>query len=141
MSDPITGKNAHLMLDNAAGTPTDISSYITSLTPTANTEEFGVKVWKATRVNKVSGFKEEDWEIKGPWTPEADTFFRALAGEDEGKGIDYEHGPDGNDAGKTKFTGTCNVNHYEIDEVSAEGVVTYTARLSILTKVVGTFSA
>lgn len=141
MSDFITGKNAHLRLDNAAGTPTDISSYITSLTPTSNTEEFGVKVWKAERVAKVAGFKEEDWEIKGPWTPEADTFWRGIAGEDEGKGIDYEFGPDGDAAGKTKFTGTANATHYEIDETSAEGVVNYTARLSILTKVVGTFSA
>lgn len=139
MSEPITGIDAHFVLDNAAGTPTDISAYVTSITPSVNVEEFPVKVFKATRVNKVAGFTEEDWEIKGPWTPEADTFFRALAGEAAGKGIDYIVGPAGNATGTTKYTGTLNVNQYEHDEISAEAVMTYTARVSILSKSVSTF--
>lgn len=139
MSDPITGINAHFVLDNAAGVPTDISSYITRITPSVNTEEFPVKVFKATRVNKVAGFTEEDWDIVGPWLTEADTFFRALARQPEGKSIDYILGPAGNTAGLTKYTGTLNVNHYEHDAVDSEGVMTYTARVSILSKTVGTF--
>lgn len=139
MSDPITGINAHFELDDASGVLTDISSYITSITPSVSTEEFPSKVFKATRVNKVSGFTEEDWEIKGPWTPEADAFFRPMSGTAEGKSRDYVLGPAGNTSGYVKFTGTVNVLQYETDAVTAEGLLTYTARVSVLSKTKTTF--
>ena len=136
---PITGINAHFVLDNASGTPTDISSYITRVTPTVNREEFPVKVFKATRVEKVAGFVEEDWDIVGPWSAEADAFWRPLAGETEGQGIDYILGPAGSTSGLTKFTGTLNVIQFDFDAIDSEGVMNYTARVSILDKTKSTF--
>lgn len=140
MSEPITGIEAHFECDDSAGTPTDISSYITSITPSVDVEEFTSKVFKATRTTKVSGFTEETWDIKGPWTPEADAFFRPMAGTDEGKGRDYVLGPMGNDSGDVKYTGLLNVLKYEHDEISAEALMTYTARVSITSKAKSTFA-
>ena len=77
--------------------------------------------------------------MKGPWSAAADTFWRAIARQTAGENIDYILGPAGNTAGLTKYLGTCTALHYEHDEVSAEGVMTYTARLSILAKTTTTF--
>lgn len=140
MSDPITGINAHFELDDASGVLTDISSYITSITPSVSTEEFPVKTFKATRVVKVAGFTEEDWEIKGPYSAEADAFFRPMSGTAAGKSRDYVLGPAGPGTGLQKFTGQLNVLQYELDGVSAEGTTTYTARVSVLSKTATTFA-
>lgn len=139
MAAPITGRNAHFVLDNAAGTPTDISSYVQSITPAVNREEFEYRRFKGTRTEKVAGFVTEDWDIRGAWEPAADTYWRALAGEDEGEGVDYILGPEGSDAGQVKYTGTMNVLAYEHDEISTEGIMFYTARVSVLSKTVSTF--
>lgn len=139
MSNPITGINTHLVLDNASGVPTDISAYCDRVSPATNTPEQSVRVFKSQRAYKISGTPEEDWTIEGPWTPEAHAFFRALAGTDAGKGIDYVYGPDGNTTGKTKMYGTCNCTHYSHGESQSEAVKRFEARLSIITQNDGTF--
>lgn len=139
MSEPITGKDAHFECDDQAGTLTDISAYITSITPSVSTEEFPSKVFKATRTTKVAGFTEESWDIVGPWTAEADAFWRPMSGTAVGKDRDYVLGPAGNTAGLKKFLGKLNVLQYEMDAVSAESLMTYTAKVSITTKTASTF--
>lgn len=139
MSTPITGVNTHFVLDNSAGTPTDISAYCSRITPSTDQQVFEVNVFKQTRATEVAGRFKETWDIEGPWTPEADAFWRALARQDAGKGIDYILGPDGSTTGKTKLYGTCNVNDYAPQSFDAEAVNTYKAQISILTQTVGTF--
>jgi hypothetical protein len=128
---PISGKDAIFSLDNGAATPvlTDISDYLRSIETNNENEEIdGTTLRKQKRV-RVSTFA---------WSPAASTFIRGIKGK---QNLNYEYGPEGDETGMQKITGTVNVlRAQDIPPANPDNLTEVTVELSINTATFGTFS-
>lgn len=101
-----TGKGAKFWLDNNAGTLTDISGYIRSITTANEAEEVDGTVLTSTKREFEATFERDRMTIRMKWSPAASTFLQGIKGD---TGLDYEYGPAGSTTGLVKITGTANV--------------------------------
>lgn len=136
----ITGTKTSFRLDNAAGTLTDISTYLDGVDGSSDTDEIdGTTFQPLVAVpikNIIPGFSSKGFGLSGKWTPAAETFFSGIEGM---QGLDYEYGPGGVEVGATKITGLCSCLSYSGPQSSVDGVTTFTAELRVSSRTVGTF--
>lgn len=139
-NEVFSGRDAVVEIDNASNVLTDISINVAELSVESDTEQVPYTTLARPKRVKVAGYSEEDWTIRGPYNPESEAFWRPLAGTTAGKGVDFQVGPFGKANGLLRWTGTANVIHFESTGINPDGIEEYEARLSILTKTIGTFS-
>lgn len=137
-----SGIGVYFSLDNAAGTPTEISTYLDGVTPSSEPDDldgttFQPGVAAPARV-KVPGFRERGFTLTGKWTAAAETFFSAVEGLSD---LDYIYGPIGNDVGSPSITGTLNVLSYSGPVSTVDGVITFTVETSVNTRTSSTFAS
>lgn len=100
-----TGKGSFFRLGNPT-TLTDISSYIRSINVSSEAEEADGTVITSTKREFEPTYERERFTVRLKWSPAAASFARGIK---NATAVDYEYGPEGNAAGKTKLTGTVNV--------------------------------
>jgi hypothetical protein len=137
---PVKGAGASFKLDNSVGTLTDISTYLDGIDGSSDADELDGTTFQPNVAAPIkvilSGFRTRAYSLSGKWTAAAETFFAAIEGLND---LDYEYGPDGTVAGKTKISGTLNCLSYSGPQSSIDGITTFSAELRVNTRVVGTY--
>jgi predicted secreted protein len=124
------GKNAVFKVDNAAGTLTNISTYLTDVSlprsiETAETTTFAVTGGSKTYV---TGLNDATITTSGKFDPTVDAHLVGIIGQDAT--VSFEYGPTGSDTGKVKFTGECILTKYDLASPVGD-VVTFSADFQI----------
>jgi len=128
----VHGKGSVFKIDNAAGTITDITTYVDDIS-------FPMKVAMAesTTMGKedstyVSGVADRTISIKGKWDSTAvsgeDVVLNGLVGLEVTS--TFEYGPEGSASGKVKYTGECFLTMYSVSSPLA-GVVAFSADFQV----------
>lgn len=94
------GKDAAVKLDNAAGTLTDITAYVTRVTLSRNGETADITTLADDWTNLVGGMKNATISIEGPYDPTFATIGNAALGAQK----TFEYGPQGTGTGAPKAT-------------------------------------
>lgn len=136
----ISGVGASFKLDNASNVLTDISTYLDSIQGSSDTDELDGTTFQpgvpSPSKNIVPGFSTKGYSLTGKWSGPAETFFSAVEGL---QGLDYEYGPEGTSAGKTKISGLCSVFSYSGPQSSVDGITPFTVELRVSTRTVSTY--
>lgn len=135
----ISGVGAYLSLGN--GSPlTDVSTYLDGIQGSSDTDELDGTTFQpgvaAPVKNIIPGFSTKGFSLSGKWSAAAETFFSGIEGDQD---LEYEYGPDGTTAGKTKIYGACACFSYSGPQSSVDGITTFTVELRVSTRTVGTF--
>ncbi len=128
------GIKTRFELDNAAGTLTDISTYLDSVQGSSDTEFLDGTTFQPDAVtaikNEIPGFASKGLSLSGKWTEAAEAFFSAIEGE---QNLEYRYKPD--DVNITgSITGTCSCGSYSGPQSSVDGIVTFTVELRVQTR-------
>ncbi len=128
------GIKTRFELDNAAGTLTDISTYLDSVQGSSDTEFLDGTTFQPDAVtaikNEIPGFASKGLSLSGKWTEAAEAFFSAIEGE---QNLQYRYKPD--DVNITgSITGTCSCGSYSGPQSSVDGIVTFTVELRVQTR-------
>lgn len=133
----ISGNKVRFKLDNGTTSPitlTDISTYLDQVQGSSNTDELDGTTFQPDVTTPVKdiipGFSTKGYALQGKWTAAAETFFSAIEGL---QGLNFEYGPDGSAAGKTKISGTCSCFSYSGPQSSVGGITTFTVELRVQT--------
>ena len=125
------GIKTRFTLDNAAGTPTDISTYLDSIQGSSDTEFLDGTTFQPDAVtavkNEIPGFASKGLSLSGKWTEAAEAFFSGIEGM---QGLDYEYKPDDPNS-YSSITGTCSCGSYSGPQSSVDGIVTFTVELRV----------
>jgi len=136
----VSGVGASFKLDNSVGALTDISTYLDSIDGSSDPDELDGTTFQpgvsAPSKDIIAGFRTRGYSLSGKWTAAAEAFFSAIEGSN---GLDYEYGPEGTSAGKTKIHGLCNCLSYSGPQSSVDGITTFQAELRVTTRSVGTY--
>lgn len=122
------GSKAVFKLDDAAGTLTDISAYITSVSFPRNADTVEVTTLGDTDKEYIAGLKDATISIEGIFDPAIDAIFDAALGASATKS--FEYGPQGSTTGNVKYTGECICTSYE-PETGVDGAGTFSAELQV----------
>lgn len=122
------GSRAVFKLDNAAGTLTDITIYITSISfPwSADTAEV-TTLGKASKIY-LAGLKDATISLEGVYDPAVAQILQAALGATSTK--TFEFGPQGSSAGSPKLTGECIGTSFEVT-TPVDGPATWSAELQV----------
>jgi len=137
----ISGVGTYFALDDdVGGTLTDISTFLNSVQGANDQDEldgtnFQPGVADPVK-NFIPGFSSRSFNIGGNWSEDAEVFFSAVNGK---SGLNYQYGPRGTDTGRVKLSGTCSLLGYTGPQSSVSGITTFSARVRVSTRVVGTF--
>lgn len=136
----IKGAGTSFKLDNASNVLTDISTYLDGVDGSSDPDELDGTTFQpnvaAPIKDIIAGFRTQSFSLSGKWTPAAETFFSAIEGL---TGLDYEYGPDGTVALKTKISGLCNCLSYSGPQSSIDGITTFAVELRVSSRTVGTY--
>lgn len=117
------GTNRVFKLANSAGTVTDISAYITSVSFPRDIESLETTTLGDASKEYIPGLKDATISIEGPWDPTIDAHMDGILG----MVVAYEDYPTGTGSGSVKRTGSAMVTSYEqtgavdsVNEWSAE---------------------
>jgi hypothetical protein len=131
------GIKTRFQLDNAAGTLTDISTYLDSVQGSSDTEFLDGTTFQPDAVtaikNEIPGFASKGLSLSGKWTEAAEVFFSAIEGK---QNLDYRYTPDDPNI-TTSITGTCSCGSYSGPQSSVDGIVTFTVELRVQTRALG----
>lgn len=125
------GKNSVFKIDNAAGSLTDISAYLTDVDmpqsiKTAETTTFG-----AAAETFIAGIKGGTISITGQFDPAVDAILAGILGGITGGGTaSFEYDPVGVVTPNPKYTGECLETAYNT-KGAIGGAVTFTASFQI----------
>lgn len=124
------GKNAVFKVDNAGGTLTDISAYLTDVSlprsiETAETTTFGVTGGSKTYV---TGLNDSTLSVSGKFDSVVDAHLVGILGQDAT--VSFEYGPAGSTSTFIKFTGECIMTKYDLSSPVGD-VVTFSADFQI----------
>jgi len=104
----IHGSKAIVKLDNAANALTDISTYVRSITFSRSADLAEVSVMGNTSKKYITGLKDGQITLEGPWDAVIDTQLNDLLGNEAvgGAGVhaDLEYYPEGTATGKRKYS-------------------------------------
>lgn len=134
-----TGKGAYFQLDDGSEVPvhTDISSMITTITPANEAEEVDGTVLTSQKREFEPTYERDRMTLVLKWSPAATTFATGVKGK---LGLNYTYGPNGNQTGKPRISGTCNVLRSQTIPGSQPGTLTtIEIELNINTEEHGTF--
>jgi hypothetical protein len=134
----IRGAGASLKLAHpTTGILTEVAIWLNDIGGDANTDELDGTVFTpgSPQPLKITlyGATERTMALAGRWSPAAETFFNALSGR---QGVAYEYSPEGVIAGKTRIVGGCNVGAWSGPQQEVNGVIGFTASLSVTSRLV-----
>ena len=126
----VSAKNTSFSLDNAGGTPTNISSYIDSVSGLSNsTDMIETTVFGQDSKTFVPGLRNGDTiSLSGKFDATLNTHITGLLGLATSSTFSYS--PAGTGVGTPKFSGECFVASYEVTSAVAD-LVTFTLSLQI----------
>lgn len=126
----VAAKNTVFKLDNAAGTLTDISAFIDSVSGIANTTDMAETTTFGSTSKTFQGTLRngDTISISGKWDSVLNTQLVALLGF--ATSSTFEYSPAGTTASLPKFTGECFVSSFEVSSAVAD-LVTFTASLQM----------
>lgn len=126
----VAAKNTVFKLDNAAGTLTDISAFIDSVSGIANTTDMAETTTFGSTSKTFQGTLRngDTISISGKWDSVLNTQLVALLGL--ATSSTFEYSPAGTTASLPKFTGECFVSSFEVSSAVAD-LVTFTASLQM----------
>lgn len=126
----VAAKNTVFKLDNAAGTLTDISSYVDSVSGIANTTDMAETTTFGSASKTFQGTLRngDTISISGKWDATLNTQMVALLGL--ATSSSFEYSPAGTTVSLPKFSGECFVSTYEISSAVAD-LVTFSASLQM----------
>jgi len=126
----VAAKSSVFKLDNAAGTLTDISAYVDSVSGIANTTDMlETTTFGATSKSFIPGLRNGDTiSVSGKWDATLNTQITGLLGQTSSSSFEYH--PAGTGAGTPKVSGECFVTSYETSSSVAD-LVTFTVSLQI----------
>ena len=119
-------------LDNAAGSLQDISTWLTSVQGSGDTEFLDATTFQPDAVgsaikNEIPGFSSKGLSLAGMWTEAVETHFTAIEGM---QGLEYEYRPADPEV-HSSITGTCSCGSYSGPQTDVNGLVTFTAELRV----------
>ena len=126
----VAAKSSVFKLDNAAGSLTDISAYVDSVSGIANTTDMlETTTFGATSKSFIPGLRNGDTiSVSGKWDATLNTQITALLGSASSSSFEYH--PAGTAAGTPKVSGECFVTSYETSSSVAD-LVTFSISLQI----------
>lgn len=126
------GKNLKFKIDNAAGTLTDITSYVDNVDLDGAVDMGETTTAGAENKTYVSGQADHDLSISGKFEDTASTGLDAILSGIEGLETTstFEYGPMGSTAGRVKKSGECFLTGYKISS-PVGGVCVFTADFKI----------
>jgi len=105
------GKNASFKVDNAAGTLTDISTTLNSVTFPREIETLETTSFGSSNRSYVVGFTDATISIEGSFDATVDAHLAGILGQEAS--VSFEYGPEGTTSTYTKYTGECYMTSYE----------------------------
>jgi hypothetical protein len=126
----VAARSSSFKLDNAAGSLTDISAYVDSVSGIANTTDMAeTTTFGATSKTFQGTLRNGDTiSVSGKWDSTLNTQITALLGLSTSSTFDYS--PAGTAASTPKVTGECFVSSYEVSSSVAD-LVTFSLSLQI----------
>lgn len=126
----VAARASAFKLDNAAGSLTDISTYVDSVGGIANTTDMlETTTFGATSKTFIGGLRNGDTiTVSGKWDTTLNTQLTGLLGLSTSS--TFEYSPAGTAASTPKVSGECFVTSYEVSSSVAD-LVTWTASLQI----------
>lgn len=122
------GKDSYFNLDNAAGTPTDISTKLTDVRLPRTADVAEIATFTAASKSIISGLKDATITLTGIFDATIDAIMVSALGASASKTFIY--GPQGSTAGLVKITGECICTAYE-PSGSMGAAATFTATLRV----------
>lgn len=126
----VAAKNTVFKLDNAAGTLTDISAFVDSVSGIANTTDMAETTTFGSASKTFQGTLRngDTISISGKWDATLNTQMVGLLGL--ATSSTFEYSPAGTTVSFPKFTGECFVSTFEISSAVAD-LVTFSASLQM----------
>lgn len=122
------GKSAVFKVDNAAGTLTDISNTLNSVSFPREAETLETTSFGSSDRTYIVGFKNGTISIDGSFDATVDTHLAAILGQDAT--VSFEYGPEGSTSTYTKYTGEAIMTSYETS-AGVSDIVSFTASFQI----------
>lgn len=122
------GKSAVFKVDNAAGTLTNISDTLNSVSFPREAETLETTSFGSSDRSYVIGFKNATVSVEGSFDATVDTHLAAILGQEAS--VSFEYGPEGSTAGSTKYTGEAFMTSYETS-AGVGDIVSYSAEFQI----------
>jgi len=123
------------LLDNAAGTLTDISTWLTAVNGSGSTDFLDATTFQPDAVgsalkDEIPSFSAKAYALSGMWSEEVETFFSAIEGE---QNLEFQYLPDDPNM-NSMIHGTCSCGSYSGPQSEVNGLVTFDAELRVQTK-------
>ena len=124
------GKNGIFSLDNGAGSPTDISAYLTKVDFPFSVNLLDTTTFGASAETEIPGLKAGDKiALAGNLDPtvhtQLGTIYNNGGGLTSGNGsLSFVYGPMGSTTGNPKFTGECFLSKYQ-PGATVKGIATF----------------
>ena len=122
------GKSAVFKVDNAAGTLTDISNTLNSVSFPREAEVLETTSFGSSDRTYIVGFKNGTISIDGSFDATVDTHLAAILGQDAT--VSFEYGPEGSTPTYTKYTGEAIMTSYETS-AGVGDIVSFSAAFQI----------
>ena len=122
------GKNASFKVDNAAGTLTDISTTLNSVTFPREIETLETTSFGSSNRSDVVGFTDATISIEGSFDATVDAHLAGILGQEAS--VSFEYGPEGTTAGQVKYTGEALMTSYETSAGIGD-IVAYSAEFQV----------
>ena len=122
------GKSAVFKVDNAAGTLTDISNTLNTISFPREAEVLETTSFGSSDRTFIVGFKNGTISVEGSFDSTVDTHLAAILGQDAT--VSFEYGPEGSTATYTKYTGECIMTSYETS-AGVGDIVSFSAAFQI----------
>jgi hypothetical protein len=132
------GKNASFKVDNAAGSLTDISTTLNSVTFPREIETLETTSFGSSNRSYVVGFTDATISIEGSFDATVDAHLAGILGQEAS--VSFEYGPEGTTSTYTKYTGECYMTSYETS-AGVGDIVAFSAEFQVTGAITrGTFS-
>ena len=122
------GKSASFKVDNNAGSLTDISNTLNSVSFPREAETLETTSFGSSDRSYVIGFTGATISIEGSFDATVDTHLAAIVGKTDS--VSFEYGPEGTTSTYTKYTGECFLTSYETS-AGVGDIVSYSAEFQI----------
>jgi hypothetical protein len=132
------GKAAVFKVDNTAGTLTDISNTLNSISFPREAETLETTSFGSSDRSYVVGFKNQTISVEGSFDATVDAHLAGILGQEAT--VSFEYGPEGSTSPNVKYTGEALMTSYE-SSAGVGDIVSYSAEFQITGAVTrGTYS-
>jgi hypothetical protein len=122
------GKAASFKVDNNAGTLTDISNTLNSVSFPREAETLETTSFGSSDRSYVIGFTGATISIEGSFDATVDTHLASIVGKTDS--VSFEYGPEGTTSTFTKYTGEAFLTSYETS-AGVGDIVSYSAEFQV----------